>query len=99
LCLGFRVVGLATPGTLRGVLGSCRLAPTLGLSGLEFLGFLGRGGFCFHHLSSAAEPKRKGQWVESREESSVPSGSSKATTRDETWPEEYEQGGLTQLRG
>jgi hypothetical protein len=53
-------------------------------------GLLGRGGFCFHCLSSATDPKRKRQWGERREKSSVPSESSKATTRDETWPGEYD---------
>lgn len=57
---------------------------------------LGGGGFCFHFLITATEPKMNSVLEEIRAWARLPSGSSKESEREETVPSLYEEGDLTQ---
>lgn len=54
------------------------------------------GGFCFHFLMTATEPKMNSVLEEIRAWAQLPFGSSKESEREETAPSLYEEGDLTQ---
>ena len=72
--------------------GGATAASSVAMVGVDLRG----GGFCFHFLTTATDPKMNSVLKEIRAWARLPSGSLKESEREETAPSLYEEGDLTQ---